>query len=172
MALTPCNDCRRHLKNAPGSCPFCGAAQVARPTGAGMALLAAAGLSLGLAACTKEPPPQEPSTIDVPNQGNTDPFPGDQPVADTPVAEPAEPEPTEPAPVATVDPPAPPAADDPNATPAPTGTTTKPQPPKYDRPMMARYGVAPRPRPTSPRPVARYGVAPRPITTVKPSPKP
>lgn len=131
MSLRPCETCRRHVHSV--ECPFCAKARRTSPMSVALAITAAS-----LIGCTKDPEPTAPTTpatttttdmVDV--APPTEPTP--DPVAVTPTPAP---EPTS-QPVATTTP-----------TTAPTTTpvaTAKPQPvlPRPDRPIVARYGVAP-----------------------------
>jgi hypothetical protein len=140
MPLFPCSACRRFVRDQDAACPFCGAARHPLATSSapnGLVTLAAAA-GLALVACQNDPPvppdPQPETTAVVVATAS-------EPAATVvaPPAQPAQPPPT----VIAVTPTTPtPTATVATATAAPTVKPPKP----FDRPMVARYGVAPRPR--------------------------
>lgn len=152
--FTLCTTCQRHVLADAPSCPFCSKKKglLSRRAVGAMAIA-----SLGIAACGPSEPPAVSPTVDVPEgdppeeqplvqEQETPPEPGlTEEETDEVVEQETPDEPEEPEEPDTVDVP-------------------------FDRPMVARYGIAPRPvstatpqpPPTKPqRPVARYGVAPR-----------
>lgn len=146
--FTLCNTCQRHVLAEAPSCPFCSKKKglLSRRAVGAMAIA-----SLGIAACGPSEPPAVSPTVDVPE--------GDPP--EEPLVQETPPEPglTEEEPDEVVE----------QETPEEPEPDTVDVP--FDRPMVARYGIAPRPvntatpqpPPSKPqqRPVARYGVAPR-----------
>ena len=137
MSLHICSSCRRHVK-ATEDCPFCARAR-RTSTGVGVALAFAA---TAFAACAKDAPPVSPDpatagTTDVAthvtpeHQGG----PAEKPSQPEPVTVPTTTSaPTAPTSVASAKPPQPVW----NNNPQPVPTLVRP-----DRPIMARYGVAP-----------------------------
>jgi hypothetical protein len=129
MSLVPCTACRRHVK--PGECPFCARKQAS----------AAAVLLLGVALGGCQPEAVPPASADSTKATST------APATQTPAASTA----TATATVATTATATASATASASAsatsvasTPAPTATAVKPPPPvKPDRPVMARYGIAP-----------------------------
>jgi hypothetical protein len=136
MNLRPCSTCRRHVRSSE-ECPFC--AKTSRAPSVGFAAALAA---MSLVACAKDPAPIAPDASGAPvekpaaNAGTPPTTPAPEPTMTTPPA----PQPT-PAVVATT---APSATGTPVTTATPVTTTKPPAPtPRPDRPVMARYGVAP-----------------------------
>jgi hypothetical protein len=136
VPLIPCETCRRHVRDRDEACPFCRTRLKSRAV-----LVAAIGVALG--ACQADEP-QRPDPV-TPQGATTS-------VEVAPVTLP----PPEPAntvstvPTVEVDPfssayPGPAVG---SAATAPPVVSTLP--PTFDRPMVARYGIAPRPRPKSP----------------------
>ena len=151
--FTLCSTCQRHVLTDAPTCPFCAKRAQKKGLLSRRAVGAAAVASLGIAACgPSEPPPVSP-TVDVPA---SDGDPPEEPfVQETEPGTPPEPGLTEEETAEVVEEETP--EENPDTVDVP-----------FDRPMVARYGIAPRPvttakpqTPTRPqRPVARYGVAP------------